>query len=145
MPLSSDVIRLNRASFAIPNSKQLEDIELKTHKIDPVVEKWFACWESGRIYELPIADNFRHTSPFGTIETKARYLEIVEKNRKDFLGNKLTIIKQIKEGNNVCVQFEQMNINTGLEMIVCEWYVLDGDQIKEIRSFYNIGNAEIKG
>lgn len=113
--------------------------------IDPVVKKWFSCWENGNIDELPIIDSFKHTSPFGVIETKERYLEIVEKNTKDFLGNKLTVTKQIKEGDNICVQFEQKNANTGLEMTVCEWYVLEGNLIKEIRSFYNVGNAEIKG
>lgn len=113
--------------------------------LHPVVKKWFRCWEKGNIEELPIADDFSHTSPFGTIKPKAKYLEIVGKNRKDFLGNTLTVTQQIKEGSQVCVQFEQKNKNTGLEMTVCEWYVLEGDLIKEIRSFYNIGNAEIKG
>lgn len=115
------------------------------NKIDPVVEKWISCWETGNIDELPITDDFKHSSPFGIIKTKQRYLEVVEKNRKDFLGNQLTFIKQIKENNRVCVQFEQKNTNTGLEMLVCEWYVLEGDKIKEINSFYNVGNAEIKG
>lgn len=113
--------------------------------LHPVVKKWFHCWETGNIEELPIAEDFSHTSPFGTIATKERYLDIVNKNKKDFLGNTLTVTKQIREGNNVCVQFEQKNSNTGLEMTVCEWYVIDGDTIKEIRSFYNVGNAEIKG
>ena len=113
--------------------------------IDPVVAKWIACWQSGDIDNLPITDDFKHSSPFGTIDGKKRYLEIVNKNKKDFLGNTLTIVNQIKQGNNVCVQFEQKNANTGLEMLVCEWYQLDGDNIKEIQSFYNIGNAEIKG
>lgn len=90
-------------------------------------------------------EGFKHTSPFGTIESKKRYLSIVEKNKKDFLGNTLTVLKHIKEGNNICVQFEQNNRNTGLNIVVCEWYELEGDKIKEIRSFYSIGNAEIKG
>ena len=111
----------------------------------PVIKQWFSCWETGNIEELPIAADFSHTSPFGTIETKERYLEIVEKNRRDFLGNTLTVIKQIKEGDNVCVQFEQKNVHTGLEMTVCEWYVVQGDVIKDIRSFYNVGDASIKG
>lgn len=113
--------------------------------VHPVVQQWLNCWETGDIEALPITDDFKHTSPFGTIESKKRYMEIVEKNKKDFLGNTLKILKQIKEGDNVCVQFEQKNINTGLEMTVCEWYGLKGNLIQEIRSFYNIGNAEIKG
>ncbi|MEX0290200.1 MAG: nuclear transport factor 2 family protein [Flavobacteriaceae bacterium] len=112
--------------------------------IHPVVAKWFSCWESGKVEELPITDDFSHTSPFGTITPKEKYMDIVNKNKADFLGNTLTVTKQIQEGNNVCVQFEQHNKNTGLEMTVCEWYVFEGDLIKEIRSFYNIGNAELK-
>lgn len=118
---------------------------MKDGDIHPVVRKWLSCWETGNIDALPIEDSFRHTSPFGTIETKQRYLEIVGKNKADFLGNTLTVIKQIVEGNQVCVQFEQKNANTGLEMTVCEWYTLAGGRITEIRSFYNVGNAEIKG
>lgn len=113
--------------------------------VHPVVQRWIDCWETGDIAALPITDDFTHTSPFGTIESKKRYMEIVEKNREDFLGNTLTIIKHIQEDDNVCIQFEQNNANTGLEMTVCEWYRLKGDLIQEIRSFYNIGNAEIKG
>lgn len=113
--------------------------------VHPVVEKWLSCWESGDIDALPILDSFSHTSPFGTIESKQRYLEIVGKNKADFLGNTLTVLNQIVQDNQVCVQFEQKNANTGLQMIVCEWYLLEGDKIKSIRSFYNVGNAEIKG
>lgn len=30
-------------------------------------------------------------------------------------------------------------------MIVCEWYVVDGDMIRKVESFYNIGDAVIQG
>ncbi|NMH60335.1 nuclear transport factor 2 family protein [Alteromonas ponticola] len=113
--------------------------------VHPVINKWLTCWETGDIDALPIVDSFCHTSPFGTIKGKQRYLEIVAKNKSDFLGNTLTVINQITEANQVCVQFEQKNANTGLEMVVCEWYTLQGDQIKAIRSFYNVGDAQIKG
>jgi limonene-1,2-epoxide hydrolase len=110
------------------------------------VAQWFTCWNTGAIDDLPITDDFRHTSPFGTIETKARYLEIVDKNRDSFLGNRLTVLRQLVDGNNVCVQFRQTREDDpDFEMTVCEWYVLDGDRIKEIESVYNIGNAVIQG
>ncbi len=114
-------------------------------EIDPVVQKWFDCWNSGQVDDLPIADDFKHTSPFGTIESKQTYLDIVSKNKDDFLGNELTVLKHIKQGRQVCVQFHQNNELTGLSMEVCEWYELEGELIKSIRSFYNVGNAEIKG
>ena len=113
--------------------------------LHPIVKKWFDCWNTGNIEDLPVSEDFSHTSPFGTIESKSKYMDIVLKNKKDFLGNTLTVLKQIREGNTICVQFEQKNKNTGLEMTVCEWYEIEGDKIEQIRSFYNIGNAEIKG
>ncbi len=110
------------------------------------VAQWFACWNSGNIENLPITDDFRHTSPFGTIETKARYMDIVRKNRDTFLGNQLEVLKQIVDGNHVCVQFRQTREDDRkFDMPVCEWYRLEGDRIKEIESFYNIGDAVIQG
>ena len=114
-------------------------------QIHPVVKKWFDCWNTGTVDALPITDNFIHTSPFGTISSKAAYMAIVLKNKEAFLGNTLRVLKQIEDGNQVCVQFEQKNKHSGLEMTVCEWYDIEEDMIKQIRSFYNIGNAEIKG
>ena len=117
-----------------------------TTVLPPPLAQWFACWNSGVIDDLPITDDFRHTSPFGTIETKSRYLEIVSKNRESFLGNRLTVLKQIVDGSNACVQFRQTRVDDPeFEMTVCEWYVLDGDLIREIESFYNIGDAVIHG
>ncbi|NVJ65947.1 MAG: nuclear transport factor 2 family protein [Gammaproteobacteria bacterium] len=115
------------------------------NRLHPTVQKWFDCWNCGNIDDLPITDDFSHTSPFGTISPKSQYMQIVNKNRKDFLGNSLTVTAHIQDGNQVCVQFDQKNANTSLEMTVCEWYQFEGDLIKSIRSFYNIGNAEIKG
>lgn len=117
-----------------------------TRRLPTPVAEWFACWNSGTVEDLPITDDFRHTSPFGTIETKARYMDIVNKNRESFLGNQLTVLKQIVDGNHVCVQFRQTREDDpAFEMTVCEWYLLEGDRIKEIESFYNIGDAVIQG
>ena len=116
------------------------------NKLPTPVARWFACWNAGAIDDLPITDDFCHTSPFGTIKTKARYLEIVNKNRDAFLGNRLTVLKQIVDAENVCVQFRQTrDDDPDFEMNVCEWYILDGDRITEIESFYNIGDAVIQG
>ncbi|WP_223787527.1 nuclear transport factor 2 family protein [Marinicella meishanensis] len=113
--------------------------------INPQVRRWLACWQNGRLDELPIADDFQHTSPFGTIADKARYLSIVGKNQADFLDNTFTVLVQLQQGDCVCVQFEQNNHSTGLQMVVCEWYQLQDGLIQSIQSFYNVGDAEIKG
>jgi len=118
---------------------------MASEDIHPVVKQWLSSWEQGRLEDLPITDDFQHTSPFGSIEGKARYLSIVGKNRADFLDNTFTVLAQITQGDRVCVQFEQNNHSTGLQMVVCEWYQLQGELIQSIHSFYNVGDAEIKG
>lgn len=117
-----------------------------TQELPTPVAQWFDCWNSGNIDDLPLTEDFRHTSPFGVIETRRRYLEIVGKNTEAFLGNKLTLIRQMVAGDNVCVQFRQTRADDpDFEMVVCEWYVLEGERIREIESFYNIGDAVIQG
>ena len=37
-------------------------------KMHPAVSQWFECWNSGDTDNLPITDDFKHTSPFGVIE-----------------------------------------------------------------------------
>ena len=113
--------------------------------INPIIQQWLDCWQTGQIDQLPIGDDFQHTSPFGTIKGKRRYLEVVNNNLDDFLNNTLTVVAHIAQGDQVCVQFEQTNAKTGLKMTVCEWYQLAGNQIRSIRSFYNVGNAVIQG
>ena len=40
-------------------------------KLPAPFARWFAYWNTGAIDDLPITVDFRHTSPFGTIESGA--------------------------------------------------------------------------
>ncbi len=106
-----------------------------------IVEKWFSCWETGELDQLPITNDFEHTSPFGTISSKSTYLDIVEKNKDRFLGKSFQIIDKIIEGNNACVRYEVINPDGNMD--VCEWYTMEGGLIKNIYSYYNIGDAKL--
>ena len=46
--------------------------------VEALVKDWFEKWEEGDFLNLPLAAQFKHTSPFGTIEGKENYLSIVE-------------------------------------------------------------------
>ena len=52
-----------------------------------IVQEWFDKWESGDFLTLPLADHFKHTSPYGTINGKKQYLELVQFNKDKFLGH----------------------------------------------------------
>ena len=60
-----------------------------------LVKKWFEKWEEGDFHELPISKNFKHTSPFGTINGKKEYLDVVEANKDKFLGYRFEIHDEI--------------------------------------------------
>lgn len=39
-------------------------------KMKRLVEEWFPKWEAGDFLNLSVAENFRHTGPFGIIDGK---------------------------------------------------------------------------
>ena len=60
-----------------------------------LVKKWFDKWEEGDFLDLPISENFRHTSPFGTINGKEQYISLVKANKDKFLGYRFEIHDEI--------------------------------------------------
>ena len=63
-------------------------------KIEQLVELWFDKWKTGDFLNLPITENFTHTSPFGTIDGKKAYEELVNSNKDKFLGYEFVIHKE---------------------------------------------------
>ena len=45
---------------------------------EQVVKKWFQSWENEDYLNLPITEDFKHTSPFDTFTTKKVYIKMVE-------------------------------------------------------------------
>ena len=101
-----------------------------------LVERWFDCWRSGDFLNLPITDAFKHTSPYGLIEGKTAYLNIVEANKKQFLGYTFTIEDELFEDNKACVRYTANHGDFILE--VSEWYYMKNNLINEIVAYYNI-------
>lgn len=105
--------------------------------IQKLVETWFNKWENGDYRNIPVADNFNHTSPYGTIKGKETYLKLVEANKDKFLGNHIEIHDAVYKENCACVRY---TITQGdFTMEVSEWlYKGDDDLISKIISYYNI-------
>ncbi len=102
-----------------------------------LVEKWFEKWESGDFHELPITDNFSHTSPFGTTEGRDAYVQLVESNKDKFLGYRFKIHDAIYGDNNACVRYAAVQNDFRLD--VSEWYYFKDDLIESIVAYYHIG------
>ena len=102
-----------------------------------LVKKWFEKWEEGDFHELPISKNFKHTSPFGTINGKKEYLDVVEANKDKFLGYRFKIHDEIYDGDKGCVRYTAVQGDFTLD--VSEWYFAKNDLIEEIVAYYHIG------
>ncbi len=108
---------------------------MKTTK--QLIEEWFARWADGRFEALPLADDFTHTSPFGVMKGKKTYMDIVEANRDKFLDKKIVVHNVLAEGNKGCVRYT-MHAET-FSQEVSEWFWVENDLIKDIISYYNVG------
>jgi hypothetical protein len=102
-----------------------------------LVKIWFQKWETGDYHNLPISDNFRHTSPFGVTEGKNKYISMVEANKEKFLGYRFELHDEIFEKNKGCVRYTA--IQGDFKLDVSEWYYVQDDLIEEIIAFYHIG------
>ena len=106
-----------------------------------LVKLWFSKWDQGDFHHLPITENFRHTSPFGTIDGKQAYLDLVQANKDKFLGYTFQIHDALYEKDKACVRYTARQ-GKDFKLDVSEWYYRENDLIREIIAYYHIG--EIK-
>ena len=97
---------------------------------------WFQKWQDGDVDNLPITDNFVHTSPYGVIRGKSAYLEIVNANRDKFLDHRFEIHDILSDENKACVRYSAIQPDFSLE--VTEWHFYKDELISEIVAYYNI-------
>lgn len=105
--------------------------------IKKIVRKWFEKWEEGDFLNLPISENFKHTSPFGTIAGKEKYVNLVKENTDKFLGYRFDIHDEIYDDDKACVRYTAIQGDFNLD--VSEWYYTKEDLITEIMAYYHIG------
>ena len=101
-----------------------------------LVKRWFEIWENGDFENIPVTDDFRHTSPYGTIEGKTAYLELVTNNRDKFLGHRFEIHDELFTERNACIRYTAIQRDFQLE--VTEWHYFENGKIDEIIAYYNI-------
>ncbi|WP_299552007.1 nuclear transport factor 2 family protein [Seonamhaeicola sp.] len=102
-----------------------------------LVNKWFDVWERGDFENIPVSDNFSHTSPFGTISGKKAYLALVSLNKEQFLGHDFIIHDIISENNKACVRYTAVKGDFRLD--VSEWHYCNNNLIEKIIAHYHIG------
>ncbi len=102
-----------------------------------LIDDWFDKWERGDFLSLPLDKDFKHTSPFGTIDGKEAYLNLVKQNRDKFLGHRFTFHDKIIDGARGCVRYTTQQEDFAMD--VSEWIYVEEGLIKEIISYYHVG------
>ena len=106
--------------------------------VKAIIHEWFYKWESGDFENLPVSEDFTHTSPFGTIEGKKQYFKVVSENKDKFLGYHFRINDEIYGQDKACVAYTA--IQGDFELEVSEWYYIKDHKIEKINSYYHIGD-----
>lgn len=104
---------------------------------ESLVKAWFAQWQKGEFYNLPVSSDFKHSSPFGTIQGKAAYIKLVEANKGKFLGYRFIMHDELHSTDKACVRYTA--IQGDFELEVSEWFYISDGQISEIIAYYHIG------
>jgi hypothetical protein len=105
-------------------------------EIMDLVNAWFEKWENGEFMNLPISENFMHTSPYGTIEGKKAYIDLIVANIDKFLGHRFEIHDMIFKSEKACVRYTAIKDNFTLD--VSEWHYVNNGEIEKIVAYYNI-------
>ena len=105
-------------------------------QLQELVHMWFSKWEEGDFLNLPISDHFTHASPYGTINGKKQYIELVEANKDKFLGHRFEIHNAIYNVDVACVRYTA--IQGDFKLHVSEWHFTNKGLIDKIVAYYNI-------
>jgi len=74
--------------------------------------------------------------PYGTIEGKSSYMNLIEANKDKFLGHRFEIQDILADGDKACVRYTAIQNDFRLE--VSEWHYVKNGLIENIIAYYNI-------
>jgi len=95
---------------------------------------WIESWIAGKPDEIPLAKDFTHSSPFGTVSGRKKYLEWV-KPLADKNVASLKILKTVGKDNEAAIWFEMKTPNSVVQC--CDWVQTKDGEIVSINSFYD--------
>ena len=98
-----------------------------------VLEGWFDAFRKRDVSRLRLSEVFTHSSPFGVIEGRQAYLDLVAANEEAFFSPELQIQDVFECGDRLAVRY-LVNGNPA-----CDCFYLQGDEIAAIYSYYHYG------
>lgn len=98
-----------------------------------IANAWFAAFRERRIESAPLAGDFVHTSPFGAIEGRSAYLDLVRANQEAFYGPTIEIVDVVEQPTVAVVRY-LVDGNPATD-----WIYSDDGEITAIYSYYHVG------
>ena len=95
---------------------------------------WIERWNEGAPDLIPLAENFKHTSPFGCVEGRKKYLDWVKPLAAKNV-TELRIHRVLSNANEAAIHFEMQTPKGPVQ--VCDWIVVKDGEITEIHSYYD--------
>ncbi len=95
---------------------------------------WIEKWNEGNPDSIPLHDDFTHSSPFGVVSGREKYLAWVKPLAADNVTD-LRINRIIGDNDQAAIYFE---MNTpGAWVPVVDWLDIKDGKILKIQSFYD--------
>lgn len=99
-----------------------------------LAREWIEVWGRGDPTTLPLAEDFVHVSPFGRIEGRGPYLDMVRPlARKNVVS--LHVQDVIAEGDRACITFT-MDTPNG-PVACCDWVTVAEGRIASVHAYYD--------
>ena len=95
---------------------------------------WIEGWIAGKPDDIPLADSFTHTSPFGRVEGREKYLAWVKPMAAENVVS-LKIERIMGEGDEAAIHFIHETPKGPRPAV--DWLVCKDGKILEIQSFYD--------
>lgn len=95
---------------------------------------WIDCWNEGRPDDIPLAEDFTHSSPYGTVSGREAYLEWVKPLAAANVAD-LRVIRVLGGKEEAAIWFE---MDSGERVVkTVDWVQVRGSEIASIQSFYD--------
>ncbi|MCB9845200.1 MAG: nuclear transport factor 2 family protein [Phycisphaeraceae bacterium] len=99
-----------------------------------LAREWIEVWNSGDPTTLPLADDFVHSSPFGRLEGRNHYLDVVRPMAASNVVS-LHIQDVVAQGDRACIAFTMDTPNGPVPC--CDWIRVAGGRIHSVTSYYD--------
>lgn len=95
---------------------------------------WIAKWSEGKPGEIPLAEGFRHVSPFGDVSGRDTYLDWVTPMAEASV-TKLEIVRTLGGDGEAVVWYEMTS--GGTTTPCCDWVRVKDGEIVSVTAFYD--------